>query len=95
MGKQPSGLDVSFKPKQAFDTSSDITKQFERQSIATSSSSRSKKVYLSTEERELQTIIRKRELKALEKQQADKYFTKIKNHSLKPKYSIVKESTKT
>ena len=39
--------------------------------------------------------MRKREQKALEKQQADKYFVKIKDHSLKPKHSIVKESTKS
>ena len=39
-------------------------------------------------------IMRKREQKALEKQRADKYFTKMKDQQSMPKENIVKQSTK-
>jgi len=68
MGKK---MDVSFMPKQIADTSSESDRANQRLSIfSTSSGISTKRLHLTTEELEIQAILRKREQKAQEKRQA-------------------------
>ena len=70
MGKPPKAMDVSFMPKNIADTSYESSRnQKQRLSLFSTSSGISKKS-LSSEELELQAIMRKREQKLMEKLQA-------------------------